>query len=247
MKKILILFGLAVLIGCTKEEGNSSVSAPSYMIRLADKPGWGAKNSFVNFTVNEKVYDRTYEVGMGDLLLCSSHVGNLSPVGRGSESVGVRFGAPMNDYKAYFPNLPIVVGGMWTVGNSEMVVIEEIDTRALNVKLSLPKSFEEKVLIGDYRIAKGIYEDGFRLGFDFGLSGKLASGDRIQGGYEITLDPTRKRKVEITRVERIVGKGIRITANFSGFFVGKDLNKLQGPVVYETYITGSFSYIIGID
>ena len=247
MKKILVLFGLALLIGCAKEEGNLNISTPSYMIRLADKPGWGAKNDFINFTVNEKVYDETYGGGNGGSVLCSSHVGNSSPVGSGSESVAVSLRATMNDYKEYFPNLPIVVGGMWAIGNTEMVAIEEIEMRALNVSLSLPKSFEEKVLNGDYRIAKDIYKDGFRLRFVFDILGEMASGDRVRGGYEITLDPNKKRNVEITRIEKIAGKGIRVTANFSGFFVGKDLNKLQGPVVYETYITGGFSYVIGLN
>jgi hypothetical protein len=244
MKKILFLVAVIVASSCSKDE-ELVYSVPGYMTKVYTESTNCSQADFLTLHIDNETfnYDFSGAPGVDGIghLMCLSKVGNTPSYSQNMEGHFTSFGFPGG--KPNFVGLPVQEGISWTTNSGEVVPVEEVNLKELGVIVIVPKPFDDQFEIGGYRNITDETKYGFKIRFHFEVFAETAQG-RIEGGYEVYLDPNKHGVIKITCVDKSIPGEIRLSGSFNGEFVGTEFFVLDGPILYRKQMSGEFSYRI---
>ena len=244
MKKILFLVAVIVASSCSKDE-ELVYRVPGFMTKVYTESTNCNSTDFLTLYIDDETfnYDFSGTPGVDGIghLLCPNKVGNTTSFSQNMEGHYASFGFPGG--KPNFVGLPVQVGGSWITNSGEVVPVEEVNLKAFQMTVIVPKPIENQFKVGAYRNITDETKYGFKIGFHFEVFAETAQG-RIEGGYEVYLVPNKHGVVKITCVDKSIPGEIRLSGSFNGEFVGTDFFVLDGQIRYRKQMSGEFSYRI---
>lgn len=242
MKHVLYIILIASVVSCTYN-GPPEVTAPYYMTKLADSPGWKSKFDFLRLNIDGHLIERGYgSNGPDNLILPNSYLGNWGP--SPDNVAGVHSNLFTFVKGELYPNLPFKIGDDWAFNDSTTLSITSVYMTGIGVTIALPKAFDKNLKYGFYRLKDNSLNVGISITNQWTVSAEDSLGEKYVRSYLLNMEPRGKRKVEITGIDTNNSAEIRITANFEGVFAADRFLVEEMGEEFELEESGSFSFVI---
>lgn len=242
MKRILYLLISTLLFSCTYNSPPEEL-APFYMYKFSEEGGWTASRDFLKTDIDGYNLEVDYvPTVINNLFLSNSYIQDTY---RGNKNTSVFYKVLPTQIKGeLLPNAPFKIGDDWDFNDSTNLPITEVYMNGFLVTIALPKSFEEHLLLGFYRLLTYRQTAGVSLANQWTIKSIDKFGDEIYHIYHIEMQPIGKRKVEIIGIDTSNSNEIRLTVAFEGQFKAVDSFEQKLGRNSQIYERGSFSFVI---